>query len=176
MNLSQRYKTNEAHGPANVLLAWHHYLKGSTDLATQALTAGVTHIRDVNLGFSILGQRLATKLKDIQTARQYVQQQWEKSVTPAARASTLLTQSRIETELGDTQKALKALDLAYRLTPSIHILLRAFELEHQRRDVKACKLRLNDIRKAFPAASQLVELEKKYEALKRLEASKRSTK
>ena len=61
-----------------------HHLKGSTDLATHALTAGVTHIRDVNLGFSILGQRLATKLKDIQTARQYVQQQ-EKSVTPAAR-------------------------------------------------------------------------------------------
>ena len=71
----------------------------------------------------------------------------------------LLTLSRAEEQLGDLEQSIQALNLAYRLQPKVEILLRALDLELKSGDVKACRLRLQDIRRNFPGTANLSKLE-----------------
>lgn len=160
--LSNSYQNLGSKGHASILNAWVAYLDGSSENATSALSAAKTHLEQIELAFAILGQRLASKLSNLELARNFVEHQWKRSKTTQSRASALLTQSRIETELGDLERAVKALNLAYRLQPSVHILLRAFTLEHRLADANACRLRIADIQRDFPNTPQLKSLRAQY--------------
>ena len=160
------YEERQMAAHANIIAAWIKHIQNDNAGARDALTLASSEIDNLGLGFATFGQRLARQLKNIELARVFLRRQWNQSPTPIQRADVLLKLSRAEEDLGDLEQSIQALNLAYRLRPKVEILLRALNLELKSEDAKACSLRLEDIRRYFPATANLSKLESRCLALR----------